>query len=151
MIPKLEFTAESWDEEYRDEVVQQLDIQFALNGNEDIMCHPMNANGHIWAFKGYENYHATLLDYGYADTEAAVEKYLQKYIDEPNESYFVEIGLMSMDYEKYYKNGSYIDEDGEDTDMDYWDYWDDSENEPTQEYEGKWVKFAVYILEQKNT
>ena len=51
MIPKLEFTAESWDEEYRDEVVQQLDRQFALNGNEDIMCHPMNANGHYMGFQ----------------------------------------------------------------------------------------------------
>jgi hypothetical protein len=151
MIPKLEFTAESWSEEYREEVTKAFDKQYTLNGNDDIICHPRNANCHIYAFKGYENHRATLLDYGYADTEAAVEKYLQTYIDEPNESYFVEIGLMSMDYEKYYKNGSYINEDGEDTMMDYWDYWDDSENEPTQEYEGNWVKFAVYILEQKNT
>jgi hypothetical protein len=90
------------------------------------------------------------LDYGYADTEAAIEKYLQQYIDEPNELYFVEIGLMCMDYDKYYKNGSYINEDGEDTEMDYWDYWDDdSENKPTQEYEGNWVTFTVYILETK--
>lgn len=148
MIPKLEFTAESWPEEYREEVVEALDKHYDLNGNEDIRCHPYNANCHIYAFKGYENYRASLLDYGYADTEAAVEKYLQKYIDEPNESYFVEIGLMSMDYEKYYKNGSYINEDGEDTDMDYWDYWDE-ESEPTQEYENSWVKFAVYILEPK--
>ena len=151
MIPKLEFTAESWPEEYREEVVNALDKQYTLNGNDNIICHPHNANGHIFAFKGYENHRAILLDYGYADTEAAVEKYLQKYIDEPNESYFVEIGLMSMDYEKYYKNGSYINEDGEDTMMDYWDYWDDLENEPTQEYEGNWVKFSVYILEHKNT
>ena len=147
MIPKLEFTAESWPEEYREEVIDALDKQYTLNGNDNIICHPHNANCHIYAFKGYENHRAILLDYGYADTEAAVEKYLQKYIDEPNESYFVEIGLMSMDYEKYYKNGSYINEDGEDTDMDYWDYWDDSDNEPTQEYEGKWVTFSVYILE----
>jgi hypothetical protein len=150
MIPKLEFTAESWPEEYRAEVVEALDKHFDLNGNEDIRCHPHNANGHIYAFKGYENYRATLLDYGYADTEAAIEKYLQQYIDEPNELYFVEIGLMCMDYDKYYKNGSYINEDGEDTEMDYWDYWDDdSENKPTQEYEGNWVTFTVYILETK--
>ena len=151
MIPKLEFTAESWPEEYREEVTKAFDKQYTLNDNDDIICHPCNANCHIYAFKGYENHRAILLDYGYADTEAAVEKYLQQYIDEPNELYFVELGLMSMDYEKYYKNGSYINEDGEDTMMDYWDYWDDSENEHTQEYEGNWVKFSVYILEHKNT
>ena len=120
-------------------------MQYTLNGNEEIICHPHNANCHIFAFKGYENYHTVLLDYGYADTEAAVEKYLQTYIDEPNELYFIELGLMSMDYEKYYKNGSYIDEDGEDTMMDYYDI--EFETEPIQEYEGSWVKFSVYILE----
>ena len=151
MIPKLQFTAESWPEEHREEVTKTFNKQFALNGNKDIMCHPCNANCHIFAFKGYENYRTSLLDYGYADTEAAVEKYLQQYIDEPNELYFVELGLMSMDYDKYYKNGSYINEDGEDTEMDYWDYWDNSDDKPTQEYEGSWVKFTVYILESKNT
>ena len=150
MIPKLEFTAEIWPEEYRAEVVENLDKHFDLNGNEDIRCHPHNANCHIYAFKGYENYRYSLLDYGYADTEAAVEKYIQDYIDDPD-PYFVELGLMSMEYDGYYKNGSYINEDGEDTAMDYWDYWGDSENEPTQEYEGYWVKFSVYILEHKNT
>lgn len=151
MIPKLQFTAESWSEEHREEVTKTFNKQFALNGNKDIMCHPRNANCHIFAFKGYENYRTSLLDYGYADTEAAVEKYLQQYIDEPNELYFIELGLMSMDYDKYYKNGSYINEDGEDTEMDYWDYWDNSDDKPTQEYEGSWVKFTVYILEPKNT
>ena len=118
MIPKLEFTAESWPEEYRAEVVEALDKHFDLNGNEDIRCHPHNANGHIYAFKGYENYRASLLDYGYADTEAAVEKYIQDYIDDPD-PYFVEVGLMNMDYEKYYKNGPYINEDCIDTGRDY--------------------------------
>lgn len=145
MIPKLEFTAESWPEEYRAEVVEALDKHFDLNGNEDIRCHPHNANGHIYAFKGYENYRASLLDYGYADTEAAVEKYIQDYIDDPD-PYFVEVGLMNMDYEKYYKNGTYINEDGIDTGRDYWDI--EFETEPKQEHEGYWVKFAVYRLIQ---
>lgn len=145
MIPKLEFTAESWSEEYRAEVVEALDKHFDLNGNEDIRCHPHNANGHIYAFKGYENYRASLLDYGYADTEAAVEKYIQDYIDDPD-PYFVEVGLMNMDYEKYYKNGTYINEDGIDTGRDYWDI--EFETEPKQEHEGYWVKFAVYRLIQ---
>ena len=145
MIPKLEFTAESWPEEYRAEVVEVLDRHFDLNDNEEIRCHPHNANCHIYAFKGYENHRAILLDYGYADTEAAVEKYLQDYIDDPD-PYFVEVGLMSMDYDGYYKNGSYINEDGIDTDKDYWDI--QFETEPKQEHEGYWVKFAVYRLIQ---
>lgn len=145
MIPKLEFTAESWPEEYREEAIKTLDRHYILNGNENIVCHPNNANCHIFAFKGYEKYRASLLDYGYADTEAAVEKYLQDYIDDPD-PYFVELGLMSMDYEKYYKNGSYINEDGVDTGEDYYDI--EFETEPTQEYEGNWVKFSVYRLTQ---
>lgn len=145
MIPKLEFTAESWPEEYREEAIKTLDRHYILNGNENIVCHPNNANCHIFAFKGYEKYRASLLDYGYADTEAAVEKYLQNYIDDPD-PYFVELGLMSMDYEKYYKNGSYINEDGVDTGEDYYDI--EFETEPTQQYEGEWVKFSVYRLTQ---
>ena len=145
MIPKLEFTAESWPEEYREEAIKTLDRHYILNGNENIVCHPNNANCHIFAFKGYEKYRASLLDYGYADTEAAVEKYLQDYIDDPD-PYFVELGLMSMDYEKYYKNGSYINEDGVDTGEDYYDI--EFETEPTQQYEGEWVKFSVYRLIQ---
>ena len=145
MIPKLEFTAESWPEEYREEAIKTLDRHYILNGNENIVCHPNNANCHIFAFKGYEKYRASLLDYGYADTEAAVEKYLQDYIDDPD-PYFVELGLMSLDYEKYYKNGTYINEDGVDTGEDYYDI--EFETEPTQQYEGEWVKFAVYRLIQ---
>lgn len=145
MIPKLEFTAESWPEEYRAEAIKFLNKQFALNGNNELICHPRNANCHIFAFKGYENYRASLLDYGYADTEAAVEKYLQDYIDDPD-PYFVEVSLMNMDYDKYYKNGSYINEDGIDTGEDYWDI--EFETEPKQEHEGYWVKFAVYRLIQ---
>lgn len=148
MIPKLEFTAESWPEEYREEANETLNIQFTLNGKEDILCHPVNANCHIYAFKGYENYRAKLLEYGYADTEAAVEKYLQDYKDDDTTQYFVEIGLMDMDYDKYYKNGSYINEDGIDTGEDYWDI--EFETEPKQEYEGKWVKFSIYELVPKN-
>ena len=145
MIPKLEFTAESWPEEYREEAIKTLDRHYILNGNENIVCHPNNANCHIFAFKGYEKYRASLLDYGYADTEAAVEKYLQNYIDDPD-PYFVEVGLMSMDYDGYYKNGSYINEDGVDTGEDYYDI--EFETEPTQQYEGEWVKFSVYRLIQ---
>lgn len=148
MIPKLEFTAESWPEEYREETIANLDIQFTLNGKDDIVCHPINANNHIFAFKGYENYYTCLLDYGYADTEVAVEKYLQSYKDDPETEYFVELGLMSMDYDKYYKNGSYINEDGVDTGEDYYNI--DFEVEPTQEYEDKWVTFAIHKLIKKD-
>ena len=36
MIPKLEFTAESWPEEYREEAIKTLDRHYILNGNENI-------------------------------------------------------------------------------------------------------------------
>lgn len=148
MIPKLEFTAESWNEEDREEVTKILDRQFILNGNEDILCHPDNANCWLYAYKGYENHKAELIDYGYASTEAAIEKFLQIYKDDSNTEYFIELGLMSMKNESYYKNGTYINENGEDTGDDYWNI--EFDEEPKQDYEGCWVTFSVFKLIKRN-
>ena len=82
-------------------------------------------------------------DYGYCDTEEALVKYLRKYDVEAGD-YFVEIGGLDMDYEKYYKFGSYINKDGEDTGMDYYDYIDEHpEMKVEQDVKGRWIRFCV--------
>ena len=74
MIPaqKLELNLELWKEEDREEAQKTLGQFYILNGNENIICYPRNANCHFSAYKGYENSVALILDYGYADTEAAI-------------------------------------------------------------------------------
>lgn len=150
MIPKLTFTAEKWAPEHREEAERFLGRYYILNKNEDIWVYPCNFNCHIESYIGCENCRAYLLDYGYADTEAAIEKYLKRYIDDPDNRYFVEVGLMSKDYEKYYKDGPYINSDGVDTGLDFYDIYEDIEDEPETEYENSWVTVTIYIIKEKN-
>ena len=151
MIPskKLELNLELWKEEDREEAQKTLGQFYILNGNENIICYPRNANCHFSAYKGYENSVALILDYGYADTEAAIEKYLQQYINDPVNEYFIELGLMSKDYEKYYKNGTYINADGFDTGEDFYDIYD-GDFEPETQYENYWVSFTIFIIERND-
>lgn len=82
-------------------------------------------------------------DYGYCDSEEALAKYLQKYIDSPD-NFFVEVGLLDMEYEKFYKFGSYINADGVDTGNDY-----DWDSDAVQQYPGFWIRFNVTKLTEK--
>ena len=82
-------------------------------------------------------------EYGYCDTQEALIKYLRPYI-ESQEAYFVSTHLLSRDNEKYYKHGSYINKDGQDTGNDYWDWVDEHpEDEDLQEWEDSWLAFSI--------
>ena len=102
MIPKLEFTADSWREEDRNEATKIFSKYFNLNGNPDIRCWRKNTNM-PFAYVGCENKMFLMDEYGYADSESAIEKYLKPFINDKNNEYFITLGLMSMDYENYYK------------------------------------------------
>lgn len=147
MIPeqKLELNLNLWEEEDREEVQNTLGECYALNGNEHIICYPTNANCHINAYKGYENCHAIIHEYGYADTEAAIEKYVQQFIDDPDNEYFIELGLMSKDNDKYYKNGTYIDENGIDTGEDFYAIHNSDFNVES-DYENYWVTVTIFRI-----
>ena len=57
---------------------------------------------------------------------------------------------MDMDYEKYYKNGSYINKDGVDTELDYYEYIDEHpEMEVPQDVENKWITFIIRKLKHE--
>lgn len=151
MIPtqKLELNLELWEEEDREGAQKALGEYHFLNGNEHIVCYPENANCHIELYKGYDNCRAIIHEYGYADTEAAIEKYVQQFINDPDNEYFIEIGLMSKDYEKYYKNGTYIDENGIDTGEDFYDIYTDG-SEPETQYENSWVVVTIFKIERND-
>ena len=98
-------------------------------------------------FVEYKDVDRDFHEYGYCDTEESLVKYLKKYVEDGENNYFVEVGGMSMDYEKYYKNGSYINKDGVDTGRDYYDYIDENPDMKTdQDVEGRWFTFVIYKL-----
>lgn len=87
--------------------------------------------------------------YGYCDTESSLKKYLQKYKEDVKNFYFIEVGVMSMDYENYYKNGSYINKNGIDTEDDYYNYIDEHpEMKTSQDIKNKWITFVIYKLKK---
>ena len=148
MIPKLKLNLDLWTPEHREDAKRALDVDITINDNKDIICHKRNANCHIECYHGCENCKALIYEYGYADTEAAIEKYLKQYADDPERNYFIEVGLMNKDYENYYKNGTYINADGVDTGEDFYDIYD-GDYEPETEYENAWVTVTVYELVTK--
>lgn len=147
MVPKLIFSSESWDPKHREDVDRLFAKHFTLNNNEDIWYWKRNSNVHMFAYKGYENCKAVLLDYVYADTEAAIDKYVQKYVNDLDNEYYIEVGLLSIDNEKYYKSGPYVNAEGKDTGFDYWDFYD-SADDVTRDYEGYWVSITVYLIQK---
>ena len=89
------------------------------------------------------------LEYGYCDTEESLVKYLRRYMEDGESDYFVVIGGLGMDNEKYYKFGSYVNKDGEDTGMDYYDYIDKNPGmKVEQDVKGRWIRFCVYKLKK---
>lgn len=89
-------------------------------------------------FKEFKKVKESLVFYGYCSTEKALAKFLQQYVEDKEKNYYVHCHLLDMDYEKYYKFGSYINNDGVDTEDDY-----DWDNEEEQQYEDKWIAFSI--------
>lgn len=149
MIPELvidkEFIKENWNTpEAAEETIKLLDQCVGLKGSN----FPVYMFQDMWfkmnVFKNFKQIEESLCDYGYADTEESLVKFLQTFADDKENNYFVYVDLMSMDYEKYYKNGSYINKDGVDTEMDYYDYIDEHpEMEVPQDFENQWIHFAI--------
>lgn len=150
MIPKLEFDVDYILKHSNDakDTINYLSFTSCSIGKSKI---PAYAFDPLFADLGYiKNYVGASrlsIDYGYADTEASLEKYLQKYVEDKDKDYFIKIGLMSTDYEKYHRNGSYINKDGENTEDDYFSYIErHPEMKQDQEYEGEWITFSICRL-----
>lgn len=85
--------------------------------------------------------------YGYCDTKRALVRYLKPYLEDKDNDYYVSIGFLNMDNEKVYKFGSYINEDGEDTEGDYSEYIrTNPEIRVEHEFIGDWLTFSIRKL-----
>ena len=155
MIPLLEIDNESiernWKEkEYQESVKKMVKADFLDNSEIPVYtCSDgfLGLNVYV-GIKGRAPL-SEFFEYGYCDNDAALVKYLQPYIESQDE-YYVTVGLMSKDNEKYYKNGSYINKDGIDTEEDYWPYADEHpEMVGEEEYENSWLDFGIYKLIRK--
>ncbi len=152
MIPELiidkDYIRENWNTpEAAEETIKLLENCVQLNGSN----FPVYLFQEMWitmnVFKQFKNLDKEFFEYGYGDTEESISKYLQKYADDKENNYFVYVCLMSMDYEKYYKNGSYINKDGADTETDYYEYIDQHpEMEVQQDFENQWIHFCISKL-----
>ena len=88
--------------------------------------------------------------YGYCDTEKALVKYLEPYIEDKDNEYYVSVGFLDIDNKKPYKFGSYINKDGKDTGEDYSDYIRaNPEMQVKQEFEDQWITFSIRKLIKK--
>ena len=156
MIPLLEIDNEgierNWkNKEDQDYVKKTVSVNFLDNSEIPVYtCDDLFLNLDVYkGIKGRTPLKECFV-YGYCDNDDALVKYLQPYIESPNE-YYVAVSLMSKDYEKYYKNGSYINKDGIDTDEDYWIYTDEHpEMVGEEEYENAWLQFTIYQLVRKD-
>lgn len=121
-----------------------------FNLTDNLHCYPMNTNCFNFVYEEIPagSRQPRLIDYGYAATSEAIEKYiLPLYGDSDPQYYMVEINLIPKDYEKIYKEGTYINLKGEKTNRD----WDDVEGIDEElkhlEVEGKFIGFGIHILE----
>ncbi len=150
MIPKLtldiDFIESTWKEKKDQEFVKNdCDCVPLKNGIEVHDCDDMWVE--IGVFKEFKKVIKKLVFYGYCDTEDALLKFIQQYEDDKEKNYFVEVGGLSMNNEKYYKWGSYINKDGENTHNDYWDWIrEHPEDKNKQEFKGKWIRFAIHEI-----
>ena len=147
MIPKLTLDIEAIHENWKEHPESWPEIEKIYDlvkiGDGSIPAYPYHC-AYIFiklgVFKEFKNVADPSYDYGYCDSESALIKYLQKYI-ESEENFFIEVGLLDMEYENYYEFGTYIDENGVDTEDDY-----DWDNEHEQQYPGFWIRFNVVKL-----
>ena len=152
MLPELtvdkEFVDKNWNDEDSRKYVKSICEAVALGKLEDGI--PVYRSDDNWLEMGvYKEAKkfvplSDYFEYGYCDNEDALRKYLQPLIDLPDERYYVHVYRIDMDYEKYYKNGSYINKDGVDTETDYYEYIDEHpEMKIEQEWPGKWLAFTI--------
>lgn len=155
MIPLLtidtEFVNKNWEsKEDIDFVMNHCDVVYAKD--HTIPLYYCDDN---WVNMGvFKEYKKTVpisdfFESEYCDTEDALIKYLQQYVNDKENSYFVKVGSMSMEYDKYYKEGSYINKDGEDTGDDYYSYIEQHpEMEVEQDFENQWYTFNIFKLKK---
>jgi hypothetical protein len=144
MVPKLTYTLSVYDGDVTDDVKKDFDnffTPFVINNKN---FYPCNISSLIDCGFCNEYCKAMSLDvYGFCDTEKAMLKYLKNFLDN-NEPYLIEVGITSIDYENYHKQGPFINDYGKPVYEDYWDYVEDVD--VNRDIEDCWITFRVYRL-----
>ena len=153
MIPKLTLNLEKIKENWKNKEDQEHVIKICTVGSLGKSKIPVltGVNNSIFLELGVFNECRKVLDwgidYGYADTEEVLSVYLKKYL-EGDKRYLITTDLMPMDWEKYYKNGSYINKDGVNTEDDYYPYIREHPDMMIpQEHRNYWIQYTVSEIE----
>ena len=149
MIPKLipneEFynTISTGNRQY----FRNMEEPYEEYANLDVAVYPVNDEMFIGKDNLFNNFKCCMLeDWGYCPSEFALVDYLKPYI-KADTNYFVTVHFVSIETAKEDESyATFINAYGEDTDMDVYDYIDEYGCPPTQ-YEGKLIKFCIYVLE----
>ena len=139
---------ESEDREWAKKYCDVITLNRSLVGDNYIPIYQCDNNWvDLGVFKEFKKCERIPIKYGYCDREEDLYKFLQSYKEDKDNNYFIECSLMNMHYEKYYKNGVYINKDGENTHEDYYPYIDQNPNyKVDQQYPGYWIAFSIYKL-----
>lgn len=96
--------------------------------------------------KGFEDKDTGFpVDCGYGLTFESLNKYLGNHYGENNRNeYLVCVHTLPMENEKVYKNGNYINLNGDNTNSDYYDYTDF--NKANADIENTFIGFDIFLL-----
>ena len=153
MIRKLEINDNAiiskWTDEQDREYVREKLNTFVNEFN--IPVYFKGSEYFIHCFDGYEHmtYPPLPVDYGYGLTFKSLEKYLNDKYGNDNDEYFIVAYTMPMDYEKYYRNGYFIDLYGINTGNDFWILSDANKLAKIEDIENTWIAYVVYKLKNK--
>lgn len=154
MIPKLIFDREKNRQNYNgtDKDFEEFCILLDTFSEFSFDAYKEGTNCLLNCFNGYEDWNQpNILDYGYALTPEAIDKYIiSNYNDNNPNKFLIEIGLMSFDYDKPWKCGTYVDKEGNNTYEDYYNI-DSVKDEMKNSYINNcFITFGVYDITNKN-
>lgn len=156
MIPHLEVDKEHLRSCYKSEQDYKDALEMHETASEFQKFDAYLYDADIWlalgSFKEYKDWNSQprIVDYSYGLTVESVEKYILDNYGESNpDKFLVEVSLMSPEYEKPWKRGTYIDLDGNDTGRDWYDVIDDNYIKEHSEIDGKFIHFSVYDISHK--
>lgn len=157
MIPKFTVRKEFYDElldksEETIEYFKRFEEPYDEFKKYGIAVYPNHTDGHldkngIGQFN--EKYRPILDDWGYCPSEYALVQFLNKKgIVESETPYMVTAHLVKTEVAEDDESYTYyINEEGEETDMEYYDYQEEY-GKPVTQYEGYLIKYRIFILEK---
>lgn len=154
MLPELEIDIERVKKDYPQKEDQEniTETLQKFDNFTSIPVFPVMAEYFANYFIGHENIDSDLeiVDYKYGLTIESIEKYITNEYSDDADEYLIVGTIMSMDYEKYYKNGTFVDLDGNATYEDFYDIKNWEELKKKADFGNHWIRFTVYNLNKSS-